>query len=202
MAPLGKPPVPTWIRYWLALSALTVLWDAGYCLLRPWSMEGGPLFPIFAPYKLYGTVDLVYGKAAWLAGDGFCAAQALMNVVEVVLQLWALRLWQVQRTNTLVSEGTFVAFSAQLLTLAKTVLYWLMDILSGFKGTRHNAPLLAFFVYYLPGSLWILFPAAVVTRLGNVLLEAVRKASAPAESDNDVVDDDDDAPTLVASKDD
>lgn len=54
---IGQPPVPTWIRYWLAISALVVMWDAGFCLLRPYSMEGGLLFPLFSPYKLYGSVS-------------------------------------------------------------------------------------------------------------------------------------------------
>jgi hypothetical protein len=47
----------------------------------------------WAPYKLYGTVDLIYSRERWDSGDRFCEAQSVCNLVEIALQLLALRLW-------------------------------------------------------------------------------------------------------------
>lgn len=48
-------------------------------------MPGGRLHsPMWAPYKLYGEVDHVYGWAAWEANDGFTGAQSSLNVIEIV----------------------------------------------------------------------------------------------------------------------
>lgn len=47
---------------WLCVSLPLVAWDAGYVMLRPWSMPGGALhWPMWAPYELYGKVDYIYG---------------------------------------------------------------------------------------------------------------------------------------------
>lgn len=42
-----------------------VLYDAGYILLRPHTMEGGSLAPFWAPYHYYQTVDLVYSNSRY-----------------------------------------------------------------------------------------------------------------------------------------
>ena len=36
--------LPWWAKIWLFLSAVICIWDAGYVLNRPNSMEGGKLF--------------------------------------------------------------------------------------------------------------------------------------------------------------
>ncbi|KAI5304900.1 hypothetical protein KEM55_009221, partial [Ascosphaera atra] len=69
---------------WLALSLPLVIWDIGYCLLRPYSMPGGFLHPLWKPYALYGEVDYMYGWPEYLAHNGFTAAQSFMNLVETV----------------------------------------------------------------------------------------------------------------------
>lgn len=55
---------------------------------RPYTMPGGSWhYPIWAPYKLYGEVDHVYGFPAWDHKDGFGGAQGLMNAVETSMYL-------------------------------------------------------------------------------------------------------------------
>jgi hypothetical protein len=101
-----------------------------------------------SPYKLYGTVDLVYGPQAFKDNYGFTAAQssspfsfplhsltltsrpAIMNVFENILNITALVLFS--RKSPL---GVLVAYSAVLMTFAKTVLYWLVDWASGWAYT-------------------------------------------------------------------
>lgn len=36
------------VTIWFAVSSVVVLWDAGFCLLRPRSMPGGDLYWIWA----------------------------------------------------------------------------------------------------------------------------------------------------------
>lgn len=48
---MGSYTTPRWVRTWLLLSSLVVLWDAGYCFARPRSFRGGDLEWIWAPYK-------------------------------------------------------------------------------------------------------------------------------------------------------
>lgn len=70
---------------WLIISLPLVIWDMLYIFLRPHTMPGGNLHsPIWAPYKLYGQIDYVYGWPAWEAKDGFSAAQSVLNLVETL----------------------------------------------------------------------------------------------------------------------
>lgn len=105
------------------LSGFVVLYDAGYVLLRPRSCEGGDLFFLWRPYKLYSQVDKLYSKEVMESGDGFNQAQAILNLVEVAIHFTSLYLWQ----NKLAS-GDVLAILSQTATLWKTVLYWLNDL--------------------------------------------------------------------------
>lgn len=67
---------------WLVVSIPLVLWDTGYLLARPHSMAGGKWHRFWAPYAHYGTIDHIYGFPAVHKGDGFPAAQGLLNLVE------------------------------------------------------------------------------------------------------------------------
>lgn len=46
---------------WFVLSAVIVIFDASYVLLRPESLRGGKYFNIFSPYELYIKHDTLYG---------------------------------------------------------------------------------------------------------------------------------------------
>lgn len=121
--------------FWFALSLPLVVWDSGYVLLRPWTMEGGPLhWPLYTPYKLYGEVDHVYGWKAFRARNGFTSAQGALNVVETAMYFVYLYIYfasgvAVAGRATRVLSGrpaavaVLTAFSAAVMTLSKTVLY-------------------------------------------------------------------------------
>jgi hypothetical protein len=118
---------------WLAISVPLVAWDTGYVLGRPHTMEGGALhWPVWSPYKLYGTVDHIYGWKAWDSNNGFTGAQSLLNVVESVMYGWYLWLcvsqgqgegWTRTVTGRTGGKALLVGFSAALMTLSKTALY-------------------------------------------------------------------------------
>lgn len=128
---------PTWSHKptgltlaWLAVSLVLVAWDTAYVLLRPHTMEGGFLHkPVWAPYRLYGTIDHVYGWKAWDAGSGFTGAQAAMNLVECVMYAAYLLAWARGRDARGAISGReagaalLLGWGAAVMTLSKTTLY-------------------------------------------------------------------------------
>lgn len=140
---------------WLAISLPLVTWDTGYVLGRPATMPGGwAHYPIWSPYALYGEVDHIYGFKQWDAGNGFTAAQGTLNVVETLFYLIYFAIWyraapttsnkQVAGRKTIAGRAAawavLFAFSAAVMTVSKTVLYWLNEAFSGFDNIGHNAP--------------------------------------------------------------
>lgn len=150
---------------WLAVSLPLVTWDTGYVLGRPATMPGGwAHLPLYAPYELYGRVDHMYGFKQWDAGNGFTAAQGMLNVVETVMYLVYLWLWH--RNGVVLPAGAgagrrvvagragalavLFGFSAAVMTVSKTVLYWLNEAASGFDNIGHNAPLEMLTLWIIP----------------------------------------------------
>ncbi|KAI9679762.1 MAG: hypothetical protein M1817_004776 [Caeruleum heppii] len=92
---------------WLLFSVPLVLWDTAYVFLRPHSMTHGALhWPLFVPYKLYATVDYIYGLPAWEEGNGFTMAQAVVNLLEssvYAAYLWIV--WRAGRESAKVGRG-------------------------------------------------------------------------------------------------
>ncbi|KAI9470502.1 MAG: hypothetical protein EXX96DRAFT_584557 [Benjaminiella poitrasii] len=160
--------VPFWIRAWALLSSIVVTWDFGYCLLRPYSMEGGSLNFLWKPYNLYAQIDYFYGLPALDSHDGFTGAQALMNVIETVLNLLYLHL--LKKKNVSVGQANLVGFSAALMTLSKTALYWLVELFSGYQHIGHNSMKNLIFLWIIPNGLWIIVPGAIVYSLGKDLM--------------------------------
>ncbi|ROT36075.1 hypothetical protein SODALDRAFT_262682, partial [Sodiomyces alkalinus F11] len=165
---------------WMAISLPLVAWDTGYVLLRPHTMPGGSLHrPLWTPYALYGTVDGVYGFKAWDARDGFTAAQGLLNLFEsamYVVYLWlALR----GRGGRLTSRpaaaaagrqnalGLLVGFSAAVMTLSKTVLYWAKEYFADFDNIGHNDAVTLFFLWVIPNGAWLVGPTYLIFSMGR-----------------------------------
>ncbi|KAJ5246166.1 hypothetical protein N7468_001149 [Penicillium chermesinum] len=189
---------------WLAVSLPLVMWDAGYVLLRPHSMPGGSLHsPIWTPYALYSTVDYIYGWPALEAHNGFTAAQTVLNLVETVA--YAYYLWIVYRHGATVASGRgapkqqkglvwlltgekvvagqtgaialLIAYSASVMTLSKTVLYWLNEYFSDFSNIGHNDALSLVFLWIIPNGLWLVFPSYSIYTLGAEILSSLEQAS-------------------------
>jgi hypothetical protein len=166
------------LQVWLLVSALVVLWDAAFVLLQPRTFPGGDLHWLFKAYDTYSLVDKAYSKEAYLHGDAFPTAQAVINLMEIALQFYSLTLLHINKDKP---KAVLVAFSAQLMTLAKTVLYFTLDAASNFKNSRHNPIIKLILLYILPNSLWIVFPGIAVMKLGSQLLAAARAHRAKLE---------------------
>ncbi|CDH49174.1 related to adiponectin receptor 1 [Lichtheimia corymbifera JMRC:FSU:9682] len=159
---------PLWIKGWFLISSLVVLWDAGYCLSRPHSMEGGKWNAIWRPYNLYGKIDTFYGIEALEAQDGFTSAQAFMNLVETALNFAYLGMIT-YRPLTKIGQANLVGFTAASLTVAKTVLYWLVELFSGMQHTGHNELRDFILLWVIPNGAWILVPGMIMVALGRDL---------------------------------
>ncbi|OAP57477.1 hypothetical protein AYL99_08215 [Fonsecaea erecta] len=195
---------PPLLVIWLFVSLPLVVWDTGYIALRPHSMPGGKYHsPIWSPYALYGTVDYVYGWPAWEGHVGFTAAQGSLNVIETVMYIYYL--------NTILSNGpegllksrnlrgffrgerdkavsgpgvataVVVLFSAAIMTLSKTVLYWLNEYFSGFANIGHNSLYNLVLLWIIPNGLWLIFPAYIIYVLGKEMVAAMEGTRAEKE---------------------
>ncbi|KAL5046183.1 hypothetical protein BDW71DRAFT_182284 [Aspergillus fruticulosus] len=188
----------TILTLWLLISCPLVLWDAGYCLLRPHSMPGGKYHSFWSGYKWYGTVDYIYGWPAFNANNGFTNAQAVVNLLETGGYLYYL--WVVYSYGTVAggskgsreSQGTLswllatdkvvtgrmgatallAAFSASVSTVSKTVLYWLQEYFSNFENIGHNEfwPMVAWIIL---NGLWIVVPAWNLHVLGEEIVSSL-----------------------------
>ncbi|KAF2994351.1 hypothetical protein E8E13_000694 [Curvularia kusanoi] len=189
---------------WLAVSLPLVLWDTLYILLRPHTMEGGALqWPIWKPYEIYASIDYVYGKPGWESNDGFGGAQGALNAVETIL--YGLYVMIIYNHSVAAPTGTgldvkgegwtawlsggrkvrgkqgnralLIGFTAAVMTLSKTVLYYFNEYFSNFKSVRHNDWFTLFLFYGVMNGLWVIFPAYMTAVFGSDLVQALDIAS-------------------------
>jgi hypothetical protein len=73
-------------------------------------------------------VDYIYGWKAYNERNGFTNAQSAMNVIEVLMQI---RYLQIRKRPGHENQALLIGYSACLMTLAKTLLYWLQEYYSG-----------------------------------------------------------------------
>ncbi|KAI0874752.1 hypothetical protein GGS24DRAFT_327748 [Hypoxylon argillaceum] len=166
---------------WLAVSLPLVAWDCGYVLMRPRTMPGGDLhWPLWTPYALYGEVDHVYGWKAFNAGSGFTGAQGLLNVLETLMYLYYAAAYLRNATSVsgrkvvvgrTAAVAVLVGFSAAVMTLSKTVLYWLCEYYSGFDNIGHNSLQDLIVLWIIPNGAWLIFPTIMIYELGSEMVE-------------------------------
>ncbi|PNY25631.1 Uncharacterized protein TCAP_04431, partial [Tolypocladium capitatum] len=192
--PSGWSHAPTQATLlWMAVSLPLVAWDTVYVLGRPHTMEGGALhWPLWVPYQLYGEVDHVYGWKAYNARNGFTGAQGLLNLVETLMYLAYLWLCFTRRTPTGAAgaravggragaAAVLIGFSAAVMTLSKTVLYWLNEYYSGFDNIGHNPFLDLIYLWIIPNGSWLVGSAYMTWSLGGEILDGLETASAHAK---------------------
>ncbi|KUJ20944.1 uncharacterized protein LY89DRAFT_681577 [Mollisia scopiformis] len=201
---------------WLFISLPLVAWDTGYVMLRPYSMPGGSLhWPIWAPYELYGQVDYIYGWKAFHANNGFTAAQGFLNIVESLMYVYYLYIVYVfgkqskaqgrgaPKASTIGFLGqqrfvdgqkgaiaVLVAFSAAVMTVSKTVLYWMNEYYSGFDNIGHNRLVDLVFLWIIPNGAWLVLPSYMIYVTGSEILQGltiVGGGAVPSSDDTSLV---------------
>ncbi|KAF9450843.1 hypothetical protein P691DRAFT_664456 [Macrolepiota fuliginosa MF-IS2] len=167
-----------WISAWFLVTVPVIAWDVGYCFMRPRSMKGGDLHWIWRPYALYQEVDYVYGVHALENNDGFTNAQSFMNVVETLLNIVYVYLAHGAQWP----GASTIGFGAALMTLSKTILYWLNDYYCGWCNIGHNDALTLLVYWILPNGLWIVVPSLIVWVLGKDIAESLTIASTASKA--------------------
>jgi len=84
---------------------------------------------------LYGEINHLHGLNAYTAKSGFPSAQAIMNIVESTLSLEYIylvhlggkskRISKVSNAKRADPKAPLIGFAAAVMTLSKTLLYWL-----------------------------------------------------------------------------
>ncbi|ETS80590.1 hypothetical protein PFICI_08119 [Pestalotiopsis fici W106-1] len=177
---------------WFAISLPLVIWDSIYVLGRPHTMEGGFLhWPLWAPYKLYGETDYVYGWKAYNSRNGFTSAQGSLNVIETAMYLAYIYLYFNQGkpvggvlggekrvlTGRAAGQAVLIAFSAAVMTLSKTVLYWACEYFSGFDNIGHNSLPDLILLWIIPNGAWLILPTYMIYVMGGEIIDGLATAS-------------------------
>ncbi|PPQ99414.1 hypothetical protein CVT24_005401 [Panaeolus cyanescens] len=163
----------TWISLWFLFAAPVILWDIGYCFMRPRSMKGGDLHWFWKPYAWYQEVDYVYGMPAVIEGDGFPNAQALLNLIETTMNISYLYLAYIAQWPS----APLIGFGAALMTCSKTVLYWSQELYCGYCAIGHNDFWTIFALWIVPNSLWTLIPFFIACQLGKDMAQTLNLAA-------------------------
>jgi hypothetical protein len=153
---------PWWLLFWLTVSSFVVLWDVGFILARPHSMEGGKYSHIWAPYPNYYNVDLAYADL----NNPWIVAQTYGNIVESALNLFSVLLY----FQGSVRLASVVAMNSTMMTFWKTVLYWVVEYCANFVNVGHNTTFDMIFVFIIPNGFWLVVPLACVFWFANYFM--------------------------------
>ncbi|XP_021348385.1 uncharacterized protein LOC110447184 [Mizuhopecten yessoensis] len=164
--------MPGWVLIWFYLTAAICTWDASFIVFRPHSLPGGSLAYIWYLYKHYVTVDQRYSDLK----DDFVFAQSLLNYVEVVLNIVAIIMHYRKCRHTLP-----LAFTVTVMTFWKTVLYFLMYVVSD-TYRQNNTTMEHIFLFIIPNGFWIVVPFIAMAKLWSLLLPRGANGSSTAPS--------------------
>ena len=153
--------IPRWIRLWVAISCAIVLWDITFLFFRPHSLPGGSLDWVWLPYATYIQVDLSYADL----GNSFVKAQGFMSFLELWVYAAGVRYFAQSKMR----NAQLFIFSALILTAAKTLLIFVLEILSEFAHTGHASAIDWVAVYFLPNVAWVVVPLLAAVQLGRAL---------------------------------
>ena len=112
----------------------------------------------------YMPVDGQYGRAGWAAtqakSDMWNVTQSWCNLGETALAALFLLL-----VNYNSPASNLVGIIASTATAWKTVIYFALEALSGWKYTKHNDAQTFWLQFVLPSSIWIVMPVLVIAAL-------------------------------------
>ncbi|KAI6652672.1 hypothetical protein LOD99_4455 [Oopsacas minuta] len=152
--------IPQFIYTWLIFTSIITLWDLGFVLNRPHSISN----PIWkASYGIYIEVDTLYDDL----NDDFIYSVALMNLVEVVLNIISLLTLCTRNYK----GASILALIASSMTLSKTMLYFMMEVVGGFKHTGHNDAITLFTFYLFPNLIWIFVPLIAIYSISLAFID-------------------------------
>jgi len=144
-------------------------------LLRPHTLPGGKWNYVFQPYNLYIEVDPIYKDP----NDAFGIGQTWMNLVEICLNIITI----LMHTRGKAGLAVLLAFMVSTMTLAKTVLYFL--ICSPLCGGPHFVNYIdlkkLIFAFIIPNGIWIVVPFLCVMATGKIILDCMENGEPKAK---------------------
>ena len=169
--------LPSWAPYWLVISALLMLMDCLFLLLRPHSFPGGRYHAYFTAYDTYTRYDPTYLDMH----DAFINAQNVINLVELSLSLLALPLYYY--TTSARPLAAYIVVLLSVSECSKTVLFFLYSLMDVSAGTLQYrlSDVSSWDVgyvasYLLPSMCWIIFPAWLIYDIGVQFIAAANSA--------------------------
>ncbi|GFN83941.1 emopamil-binding protein [Plakobranchus ocellatus] len=155
--------LPRWILIWFLLTAVICTWDASFIVFRPHSLPGRSMAWLWFAYKYYITVDQRYLDTS----DAYVYAQSLLNYAEALINIVTIIMHFYQSRHTVAT-----AFMVSVMTMWKTVLYFLMftDLCTGSQYRQGNTLLEEIFLMVIPNFVWIVVPSAVMVVLWGYLV--------------------------------
>ncbi|XP_065885867.1 uncharacterized protein [Dysidea avara] len=155
-----------WPVVWFFLSALVVIYECGFVLLRPHTLPGGKFHDFFTPYDEYIKIDKGYGNIK----DEFVWAGTWMNIIEVLLQFLTILL--ILRRS---SKAVLIGFLVSALTFWKTLLYVIQftELCNGSHRLRHVDTSTAITLFIIPNAIWLVFPSIMMIYFGSKLFTAL-----------------------------
>ena len=151
--------IPTWAVYWIFVSSALVVPDFLYVLLQPHTLKDGKwggMLP-FTIWHQYAEWDRRYSNP----DDVFNFVQSILNVVESVLGVGIVLIFG-QRSKV----GAKLLTALSMMTFYKTVIYFLMEIVTGMEYIIHNPVPIRVLVGLLSLP-WLVVPAMVANTLLN-----------------------------------
>ncbi|KAG5499259.1 hypothetical protein JIQ42_04072 [Leishmania sp. Namibia] len=176
---MPQTTLPLLAKVWFLAVAPAIILDAIFVLMRPQSVDvPHPLAEVF-PFT-YWTIYAQYDRRYAANDDAFVVVHSWLKLVEVVMGFFAVlcSLWNIQ------SHAIKLAIVVSLMTLYKTVLYCLIDIVEGGKYTHHNTLQDRLIMLIAPWSLWFIVPSIILHQcfralaVANVARQAAPKAAA------------------------
>lgn len=153
--------LPTLAIFWLLSMIFVIPIDAVYVLLR--AAPGESPDPAFHPYgemrpiswwNTYAAYDHRYRPN----DDVFVVVQAYLNLAELVIGYVAVTVGILGYHRT----GLGMTIAVSIMTIYKTVIYFMMDIVDGGMYTNHNSFAAKTMMITFPASIWIVVPAMIV----------------------------------------
>ncbi|KAK7464012.1 hypothetical protein BaRGS_00037976 [Batillaria attramentaria] len=167
--------LPGWVLGWFYATAAICTYDASFIVLRPHSLPGGKLAPIWKPYTLYFDVDQRYKDVA----DPFVYGISLFNYLEIILNIITIVLHYRSSRHTIP-----LAFTVTVMTFWKTLFYFY-----GFTETGGGAPyrigntaMQEFFLVVIPNGFWVVVPFAVMVALWSRMVPGMLQGLADSSN--------------------
>ncbi|KAF8960013.1 hypothetical protein BDZ97DRAFT_1355474 [Flammula alnicola] len=175
------PKKYTWIALWFLITAPIILWDAGYVLMRPRSMEGGDLRWFWSGFDMYERIDNVYSVKGYHEKAGFAPAAAISNLVETSLNVAYLYAVYVSPKNI----APLFGFAGASLTLCKTTIWVLQEHFCGRCSQSPKSDFSEILKFWIaPNVVWFTFCSLIVARLGADIASSLNRPSPGTKEHN------------------